>query len=101
MFCEADPMKVLKGFLYSIFAITAVLIPWFLIFVIGRPHLPLWSACMISAITALVAGFIFARKPEKSFDRNLIRALPWTILYLAAGVMIFIGFIISVMSQPR
>ena len=94
-------MKTLKGFLYASIAVTAVLIPWILIFVIGRPHLPFWSACVISALTALVAGFIFAGKPEKNFDANLLRALPWAILYLAVGGAIFISFLFAVMSQPR
>ena len=94
-------MKILKGFLYSIIAVTAVLIPWFLIFIIGRPHLPFWSACAISSITALVAGFIVTCKKEKKFHANLLRALPWAILYLAAGGAIFFSFIIAVMSQPR
>ncbi|HNX57962.1 MAG TPA: hypothetical protein PKK43_02605 [Spirochaetota bacterium] len=91
----------MKVILYSICAIAAVLIPWFLTFIIGRPHLPLWSAWTISSLTALVAGFIFARKQGKSVHGNILRALPWTVLYLTVGSAIFISFIITVMRQPR
>jgi hypothetical protein len=94
-------MNIIKGILYSICAIIAVLISWILTFVIGMPHLPIWSVFVISVLTAFAAGFLFARKQGKSAACNLLRALPWTILYLTAGCAILYACIFAVMSQPE
>jgi lysylphosphatidylglycerol synthetase-like protein (DUF2156 family) len=93
-------MNIIKGILYSICAIIAVLISWILTFVIGMPHLPIWSVFVISVLTAFAAGFLFARKPGRRAAVNLLRALPWTILYLAAGCAILYACIFAVISQP-